>query len=80
MSGFNKFVVAALLAVGGGGGAAVVDSPVLGAASARADGVNYFNTRSEAETFAARARKLGYNTTILKTAGGLYRVDYSSGH
>ena len=81
MSGFNKFVLAAVLAVGGIAGTAVIDHPALGTASARADGgVKYFTTRTAAENFAARARKLGYFTTVLETESGLYMVEFYSKH
>ncbi|MEO2090045.1 MAG: hypothetical protein ABGY75_11185 [Gemmataceae bacterium] len=80
MSSMHKFLVAAVLAVGGLTGAAVIDSPLVGTQKAAAGGVSYFRTYADAKSFAAKKKGQGYYTKILKTTGGLYRVDYWSGH
>lgn len=81
MSNFKTFVLAAAVAVGGITGAAVIDSPLLGTSAAQAGSwEKYFATYSAAKAFADQKKRQGYYTSILKTSGGLYVVEYWTKH
>lgn len=81
MSNFKTFVLTAVLAVGGLTGAAAIDSPLLGSAMAEAaGGTKYFSTYSAAKSYADQKKSQGYYTSVLKTTGGLYMVEYWTKH